>query len=319
MAFNTGSNPYEVELLTAQYTPLLDLLLQQRTSKIRGACTTGMHVGKMASPIQQVGVLEAKAPAGRYAPIVPQVPQYTRRWVFPNDRELAVFLDTFDELRTIVDPKSGINEAAVAAYNRFFDDLLIAAALASASTGVDASSLTTETFATTASTSGGYLVADTFGASASTGMTYPKLVEAFRVMQHAQVDMDGDSPAVIMGSLQLDDLKKQQEVISKEYNAGAAVVNEGTVSRLAGFNLMTSERLATSSSNSLRNCIAFARSGLYLGVWKDLSVRIDNRLDLSSQPWQLYSMASAGATRTQLFKIVQINCADTSGADPTAP
>jgi hypothetical protein len=30
-------------------------------------------------------------------------------------------------------------------------------------------------------------------------------------------------------------------------------------------------------------------------------------------------MLSAGATRTQLFKVVQINCADTSGFDPTAP
>jgi hypothetical protein len=30
-------------------------------------------------------------------------------------------------------------------------------------------------------------------------------------------------------------------------------------------------------------------------------------------------MLSAGATRTQLFKVVQINAADTTGFDPTAP
>lgn len=318
MAYNVGANPYEVELLTTQYTTLLDLLLQQKTSKIRGRCASGMHVGKMASPVQQIGVLEAKAPAGRYAPLNFQIPQYTRRWVFPTDREIPVPLDTFDELRTIVDPKSQINEAVVAAYNRFFDDILIAAANGTASTGVDASSLSTESFASTASTSGGYLVVDTFGASASTGMTYPKLVEAWRVMAHAQVDLDMEQPCVLIGSQQEDDLKKQQEAISQEYN-DKGVVNSGRITRLAGFDMVRTERLNTSSSNTLRNCLAFVPSGLYLGLWKDMAVRIDNRVDLSSQPWQLYSMASAGATRTQLFKIVQINCADTSGADPTAP
>jgi hypothetical protein len=315
---NYGANVYEVELLTTQFTTKLDLLLQQKISKLRGASDSGQHVGKQASPVQQIGVLEFKQPAGRYSPITPQIPQYTRRWVFPNDRDLAVLVDQFDELRSIVDPKAGISEAVAAAGNRYFDDLLINAANGTASTGVDASSLTSETFSTTASTSGGYLVADTFGASASTGMTYPKLVEAYRVMRHAQVDLDAETPCLLMSSQQEADLKKQQEVISKEYNANMVVEN-GRVQHLAGFDIIVSERVNTSSSNSLRNCLAFVKSGLYLGTWRDMNVKIDNRVDLSSHPWQLYSMLSAGATRTQTFKIVQINCADTTGFDPTAP
>lgn len=318
MAANYGANPYEVELLTTQFTTKLDVLLQQVFSKLRGHSDSGMHVGKQASPVQQIGVLEFKQPAGRYSPITPQIPQYTRRWVFPNDRDLAVLVDQFDELRTIVDPKAGISEAVAAAGNRYFDDLLTNAANGTASTGVDASSLSSESFATTASTSGGYLVADTFGASASTGMTYPKLVEAFRVMRHAQVNLDAETPCVLMSSQQEADLKKQQEVISKEYNANMVVEN-GRVQHLAGFDIIVSERVNTSSSNSLRNCLAFVKSGLYLGHWRDMNIKIDNRIDLSSQPWQLYSMLSAGATRTQLFKVVQINCADTTGFDPTAP
>lgn len=310
---NTGNNPYEVELLTTQYTTLLELLLQQKTSKLRGRCASGMHVGKMASPIQQIGVLEPKAPAGRYTPIVFDIPQFTRRWVFPNDRRLAVPLDTFDELRTIVDPKSAINEAAMAGYNRFFDDLIIAAFNGAASTGVDSSSLSTESFDSTNA-----LVADTFGASASTGMTYPKLVEAFRIFQHQQNDLDADPPCVIMGSQQIDDLKKQMEVANKDY-LGGDVVASGRVPRLAGFDILQSERLPTSASNTLRNCFAWVYSGMYLGIWRDVTVRIDNRIDMESQPWQLYSMATAGATRTQQFKVVQINAADTTGADPTAP
>lgn len=309
---NIGNNPYEVELLTTQYTTLLELLLQQKTSKLRGYTLSGAHVGKQASPVQQIGVVEFKAPPGRYSPIQFQLPQYTRRWVFPTDRDVGIPVDTFDELRTIVDPKSGISSAVMAAANRFFDDLIIAAAIGNASTGVDASSLTTESFDTTNA-----LVSDTFGASASTGMTYPKLVEAWRIMRFRQVDLDAEGPCVVMGSQQEADLKKQAEVINKDFNDNV-VVESGRITRLAGFDVIVSERLNTSSSNTLRNCFAFVRSGLYLGLWKDMSTRIDNRIDLASIPWQLYSMISAGATRTQQFKVIQINCADTNGADPTA-
>ena len=124
---------------------------------------------------------------------------------------------------------------------------------------------------------------------------------------------------VVIGSQQEEDLKRQQEVISKEYGLNAMVVESGRISRVGGFDIIVSERLATSAANTLRNCIAFVRSGLYLGLWKDMTVNITNRQDLSSQPWQLYSMVSAGATRTQLGKIIQVNAADTTGVDPTAP
>lgn len=308
-----SSNPYEVELLTAQYSTVLELLLQQRTSRLRGLCASGTHVGKMASPVQQIGPLEFKAPAGRYSPVQPQQPNYTRRWVFPNDRELPVLVDEFDELKTIIDPKSGINMAVMAAAGRFFDDLLIQNVFATAQTGVDASSLTGETWP--AST---YLVADTFGAASSTGMNYAKFVEAKRILRHYQNDLDAEPPFCVIGSQQEADLLRQQEAISKEYN-DKPVVEEGKVTKLAGFDIVVSERLATSSSNTLRNCIFGVRSGLYLGIWKDMATRISQRTDLSGQPWQLYSMVSAGATRTQLGKVVQVNCADTQGADPTAP
>lgn len=317
---SSGNNPYEVELLTTQFTTVLDLLLQQKISKLRGRVDSGAHVGKMASPVQQIGVLEYKAPAGRFSPIEFQLPNYTRRWVFPTDHDVAVPVDTFDELKTIVDPKAGINMAVIAAANRFFDDLIIGAAFASASTGVDASSLQTEAWPGAGSdTASTYLIASATGAASSTGMNYPKLVEAWRILRHYQNDMEAETPCVVIGSQQEKDLKVQQEAINRDYN-DKPVVEDGRITRLGGFDIVVSERLNTTLSGSnIRNCIAFVKSGLYLGLWKDMTTKIDNRQDLSSQPWQLYSMVSAGATRTQLGKIVQINCADTTGADPTAP
>ncbi len=315
-----GNNPYEVELLTTQYTTLLELLLQQKMSKLRGRVNSGTHVGKMASPVQQIGVVEFKQPAGRYAPLQFQLPQYTRRWVFPNDRDVTIPVDTFDELRTIVDPKGGINQAVVAAGNRFFDDLIIAAFFGAASTGVDSSSLTTESFpGLGADTAATYLVNSAFGAASSTGMTYPKVVEAMRILEHYQALEDGEEVTLVIGSQQHADLKKQIEMISHDFNEQPVVV-EGRIERIGGAGVVVSERLSSSINGSnLRACPMYTKSGMYLGLWKDMTTRVDNRVDLSSHPWQLYSMISAGATRTQLGKVICINCSDTTGADPTAP
>lgn len=314
MPANTGNNPYEVEMPTAQYTTALELLLQQKVSKLRGEFDGGGgHVGKMASPVNQVGTVEFRAPQGRYSTIQFQFPNYTRRWVFPNDRDVAIPVDSFDELKTIVKPQSGITMAVVAAANRFFDDLLIGAAFASASTGVDASSLQTETWPSST-----YLVADTFGNGTSVGMTYDKIVEGIRILRHYQNDLEAEPPCLVIGSQQEADLKRQAELIDSQFSGSTAIVEGGRVTRVGGAHVVVSERLNLSSSNTLRNCILGVKSSLYLGVWKDMATQIGQRMDLTSHPWQLYSMISAGATRTQLGKIVQINCADTTGTDPTA-
>src|SRR5271170_4068640 len=122
-----GNNPYEIELLTQSYTTNVKLLLQQEMSKLRGYMQEGQHVGKAASPIQYIGALEYKAPNARFARVQPDEPDYTRRWVFPQDRSLAVLVDSFDELRTTIDPRAPINMAAMAAANRVYDDVAIQA------------------------------------------------------------------------------------------------------------------------------------------------------------------------------------------------
>ncbi len=310
---STGNNPFETELPTQQFSTNLQLLLQQEVSKLRGRTDQGSYVGKGASPVQQIGVLEFKAPAGRGAPLQPQFPNYTRRWVFPNDRELPVQLDEFDVLKTIVDPKAGIARAIAAAGNRFFDDVIIAAFFATAYTGVDSGGLASETWPTST-----YLVADTFDSASSSGLIVQKIIEAKRILRHYMA-LEGDPMlTLVAGSQQESDLLKQVEITDKDFN-DRPVMEDGKVSRILGVDIVYSERLNTSSSSSLRNCPMFIQDGMHLGVWKDMSTRIDERVELSSIPWQIYASLSAGATRIQLGKVIQINCADTTGADPTAP
>ena len=129
------------QLFTTQFTSLLELKLQQKGSKLRGRVREGAHVGKQASPVNQIGAVQAKAPAGRFAPKNRTDASFTRRWVFPQPEELDQLIDSFDELETIVDPKSQYVANAAAAVGRDWDDKIIAAAFAIAQIGTDAGGL----------------------------------------------------------------------------------------------------------------------------------------------------------------------------------
>jgi len=309
----TGLGDFNTLLYTTQFTANMELLLQQRMSKLRSYVMTGAHVGKMASPVNQIAPFAYGAPSGRYAPLNKTDMQFDRRWVMPQPKEFMTLLDDFDLLQTIVDPKGPIAQSAVAGANRAFDDAIIASALGTAQVGEDAASLTAETFDTT-----DYSIADTFGASGATGMTVAKLNESRRMFihNHALEEEEANSQLVlVVGSQQQSDLYNLATVVSSDFSAAYAPEFDANkrVIRFMGFDIITSERLATSGSD--RKCFAFVKSGLYLGIWQDHTVTITPRWDLSSQPWQFYSKLMFGATRLMQGKVVQILCVDSTGAD----
>jgi len=308
-----------VPLYTAQYSTNLDLLLQQKGSKLRGFVDTGSHVGKMASPIQQIAPITAKQPAGRFAPKDNTQSTFVRRWVFPQEIDVNQLLDSFDQLQTIVDPKSGYTQNAANAIGRAYDDALLLATTAASTTGVDAGNLGTEAFGTgatnyTTDAAMGYIIQDSFGASGATGLTVAKLIELKRAYRKFHNDLDTEGAVIIIGSRQEADLLSQQQIVSKDYN-DAPVLKDGSIKRFLGFDIVVMERVPESTVGTTRGCISFVKSGMYLGMWKDMTNNVSQRLDLSSEPWQLYTQAMYGATRTQLGKVFQINCADTTGAD----
>ena len=296
-------------LYTTQFSTNLEMLLQQEGSKLRPRVREGAHVGKQASPVNQIGAIAAQAPTGRFAPLGRVDATFTRRWVFPIDRELPQLIDSFDELKTIVDPKSAYATNASYAVGRAWDDEVIRASFATAYIGTDAGSLTTETFNTT-----NFQIASTFGSSAASGLTVAKLIEARRIFRHYHNDTERDALTLVVGSQQESDLLNQVQVVSTEFNDRPVMV-DGRVTRFLGFDLVYSERLSTASN--VRNCIAFVKSGLYLGTWRDMVNTATIRYDLSSQPWQLYTGFSFGATRTQPGKVLSILCTDTTGGDIT--
>lgn len=300
------------KLAVETFSTVLRLKLQQTKSMLRGRVEEGYHVGKQASPVDYIGNIQMKAPAGRYSPNQPQNTDFTRRWVVPVDKEAYQLIDSFDKLRLLQDPTSRYSDVAAAAVAREWDDRIIGAAFATATIG-DSTGIgtTTEAFSTAS-----WQISSTFGSSSASGLTVAKMIEAKRVMRKAQVPVDEEQLTWVTNSQGESDLLNQVQVVSTDFSDKPVLV-DGKVVRFMGWDICYSERL-TSTSN-LRQNIALVKSGAYLGVWKDTENDLERRRDLSGLPWQLATLMSSGATRLEPGRLLQVLCSDTSAAADVTP
>src|ERR1700739_3585712 len=103
-------------------------------------------------------------------------------------------IDSFDELQTIVDPKSGYTTNAAFAIGRAYDDEILSSMTRTAFTGVDAGGLVQETFATA-----NFQGAVNFNAGANVGLTIDKLIETKRILRHYHNDLDTEMLTIAIG------------------------------------------------------------------------------------------------------------------------
>lgn len=283
-----------------QYANNIQLLLQQRGSKLRGSVMTGPHVGKQASPVDQIGAISALKVTSRFAPMGRIDAPVDRRWVFPQDYDLPQLIDSFDKLRLLLDPASSYVQNAMYAMGRAMDDEIIAAFFADAKTGEVGG--TTTAFATSTQT-----VSVNTGGTAS-GLNVAKLRAGKKILMANEVDLDSDPITCIITSEEHDDLLNEIQIVSTDFNDRPVLV-DGKVTRFLGINFIHCERLTTATddaSGTSRQIPMFARSGMYLGMWNDISSDIDRRKDLQGLPWQAYAYGTFGATRLEEKKVVRI-------------
>lgn len=280
-----------------QYASNIALLLQQRGSKLRQYVQTGSHVGKQASVVDQIGAVEMTSIVSgtRFQAMGRTDATMDRRWVFPSDFDLPQLIDSFDKLRLLQDPASAYVQNAVFAAGRKMDDLIIDAAFGTAKTG--------EAGATNTAFPAGQIVSAVTG-----GLTVSKLREAKKILMANEVDLESDPITAIVTAKQHDDLLAEAQVISTDFNDKPVLV-EGKITRFLGINIVHSERLDV--DGDLKRMIpVFAKSGMYLGLWNDITTDVSQRKDLQGLPWQAYVYMTAGATRLEEKKVVQIKCVE---------
>ena len=273
-----------------QFSANIQMLSQQKGSLLRNAVDSESVNGEKAF-FDQVGAAAAVLRTSRHADTPLVETPHSRRMVTMADYEYADLIDDQDKVRLLADPTSTYSQAAAAAMGRAMDDVIITAALGTATTGKDGSTSTT-------------LPAGQKIAHGSAGLTIAKLLSAKEVLDANSVD-PSITRHIIVSPKQISDLLNNTTVTSSDFNTVKALAT-GDLNSFVGFNFIVSNRLNT-DSNSDRQVIAFASDGIKLAVGKEPSARIDERAD-KSYSTQVYYCQSIGATRMEEEKVVEIAC-----------
>ena len=277
--------------MVEQYNANVQLLSQQKGSRLRGAVRVEMINGKNAF-FDQIGATAAQLKETRHMDTPQTDTPHARRRVSLADYVWADFVDREDLVRTLIDPTSPYAVNAVNAFGRTMDDVIIAALGGIAYTGVVGG---------TATTLASYLSSRQLIADDNTGLTLAKLLQIKKIFCDNDVDEDIELH-IACSSQQIVDLLGEEELTSGDYQTVKALV-EGKVNQALGFTFHRSQRLSVDASD-IRTCYAWAQDGLLLGIGADIQTRISERAD-KNYLTQVWCGMSIGATRMEEAKVVQ--------------
>ena len=273
-----------------QYSANIQMLSQQMGSLLRDAVRNESVVGKDAY-FDQIGKVTAILKTSRHSD-TPQIDTpHSRRRVSLADYEFADLIDQQDKVRLLIDPTSSYAKAAAYAMGRAMDDVIIAAALGSANTGVSGGTAV-------ALPAGNIVAANTGG----TGMNIAKLAAAKNILDSGDVD-PSIKRHIVVSPAEIADLLNNTTVTSSDFNTIKALV-QGEIDSFMGFKFHVSNRLVDNGAANTQ-CIAFAEDGILLGIGKDVTARIDERSD-KSYATQVYYCQTIGATRMEEAKVVSV-------------
>lgn len=307
-----------VRLYKQYFSSNLGMQLQQRGSKLRRHVTEGSYSGESASPVDMMAPTEARERTSRFGPMGRIDANFERRWVHPTSYDHPQLIDKFDRLRAIMDPQSTYVTSAVMALGRRIDREIILGAIGDNRIGRNGGE--TEALGTALTTAGGRNVGVGVGAATS-NLNTAKLIEARNTLLSAEVDEDNDELVLVGTQRAFSALLGEVQggssgpnfMFSSDFQNGAPVIRDGRIHAYMGFTFVrVNDSLLPNgtddASGTSRGLIAFAKSGLHLGIWDDVQTNIAQRHDLEGEPWQVYGTLTCGATRLELPKVVRIWC-----------
>lgn len=281
-----------------QYISNVDLLLQQRGSRLRRGVSVDNEVVGKRKFYEQIGTIEAVARASRHSdtPLTPH--PHARRALDLITYEAADLIDDDDKVRMLIDPESSYSQSMANAMGRQIDRAIITAATGTAITGVAGGTSTAH--------GAGQQIAVTYdegGAAVNVGLTVGKLRRARNLLTAADVPED-EELFIAVRAQQIQDLLQDDEVTSNDFNVKALM--SGEVVRFLGFTFLNTQLLANSSTD-ITTVLVWARSGIKLGIGREPVGKIDVRPD-KSYSVQVYYAMDIGSTRMEEEKVVDVQC-----------
>jgi len=307
-----------------QYRNNVMMLLQQKGSLLRNAVTTETVVGKNAFT-EQIGAVSAVKRTSRHgdSPLIST--PHARRRLSLVDYEWGDLIDDQDKVRLLIDPQSPYSQNAANAMGRAMDDEIITALNGTAQTGVSGGTSTSLGATSMTGQGAGQGVGIQFahvvpGTPVNSGLTIDKIIRARQLLMAAQVD-PSEQLFFAVSAKQVRDMlafgthvnsaAADTPVFSRLDFNPARTLMEGGIANFMGFTFINTERLNVDSSvSTTRQCLAWSKQGIKLGLGKDIVGRVEERADKSFATYVYYSM-SIGATRLEEERVVQIDCDET--------
>lgn len=280
------------EAFVQQFSANFAHLAQQTDSRFQSAVRVESGIVGDSKKISRIGATAAQKRTTRHGdtPLI-ETPHSTR-WIDLDDYEWADLVDDLDKKKMLADPTSDYLKAGVAAMNRAKDDAIYAAARGNArsSSGTVA------------------LPAAQKIAVGGTGLTKAKIIQAKKMFRANECDEEnGEELYFAYGSEQMEDLLGDTTLTSADFMAIQMLQDGAVGKRWGGFRWIPSERMTKVTND--RFCIAWAKSGLALGVGAEIMTRVTERAD-KSYAMQPYARMSIGAARVEDAKVVEVACVE---------
>jgi len=270
---------------------------QQTDSRLGGAVTSDSFTGKRKQYNQldigtmtEITTRKGDTPDGDSTG--------TKYWIYRRRFEFVKTWDEDDEINLgqIALPDSDEVQSLQAASNRTKDSIIISAFDATRYIGEDGT--TTDAFDSNFSIAVDYVAS---GATANSGLTVAKILQAKKILDEAEVD-DGDR-YFATSAQQLQDMLLTTQITSGDFVNVKALVS-GAVDMFAGFKFIRTERLSLNTGTDVRTCFAWHKSGIkFAEIGR--TVHIDLLPDRRHAK-QLRGVYRAGAVRTENTRVVRI-------------
>lgn len=288
-----------VNLYGRQYATNVQMLLQQKGGKFLRAVDMGSYKGDQASPVDQIGSIEAAAVTTRFADMPRTDVTTARRWVFPTDYDANQMVDSFDKLRLLADPQSKYVENARQAMARKQDREIITAFTGTAKTGVNGATSTSFTAANEVDVATG---------GAQSRLNVAKIRAVKELMEANYIDFESEQAFIGITAKDHSALLNEIHIIGRDFKNGEApILVQGRVTEFLGFQFIQSELIESLLAGTNEVTLpVWVKSGMHFGTWNNITVDVSQRKDIRGLPWQAYVYGTFGATRLEENKVYAI-------------
>jgi hypothetical protein len=306
------------EAFVEQYRSNVLLLSQQKMSRLRATCQEQSVTGRTFYA-ERVGATAGNDIEERHGDTPLISTPHSRRKGTMVDWDWADFVDDLDKQKMLIDPTSTYVQNAIAAANRRIDTHIISALGGAALAGqagttsinnYDADECRLVDSDGTVATAGSNHTAAT-----ATGLTIAKLLTCKQLLDEGDIDPDRQR-YFVTNPYNINQLLNTTEVKSSDYNTVKALA-QGQIDTFMGFKFIMLQNYQDATKGHLVDspaetageaieCYAWAQDAISLGVGKDITTRIDVRVDkrMSVQP---YVKMSFGAVRVEGPAVVEIS------------